>query len=68
MTLSVALRDCRQMIQRPALRGTIVRISLAAFIEEGLGVLTGHEGRYKAVTEEASSLAETVTYYVDMCK
>lgn len=32
--LSTALRERWQMIQRPALRGTSVRISLAAFIEE----------------------------------
>jgi selenocysteine lyase/cysteine desulfurase len=31
--LSTALRERWQMIQRPALRGTSVRISLAAFIE-----------------------------------
>jgi selenocysteine lyase/cysteine desulfurase len=34
VTLSAALRDRWNMIQRPALRGTSVRISLAAFIEE----------------------------------
>jgi selenocysteine lyase/cysteine desulfurase len=34
VTLSAALRDRWQMIQRAALRGTSVRISLAAFIEE----------------------------------
>jgi selenocysteine lyase/cysteine desulfurase len=34
VTLSAALRERWNMIQRPALRGTSVRISLAAFIEE----------------------------------
>ncbi|MEZ4729934.1 MAG: aminotransferase class V-fold PLP-dependent enzyme [Caldilineaceae bacterium] len=34
VALSTALRERWQMIQRPALRGTSVRISLAAFIEE----------------------------------
>ncbi len=34
VALSAALRDRWQMIQRPALRGSSVRISLAAFIEE----------------------------------
>ncbi|MCC6456143.1 MAG: aminotransferase class V-fold PLP-dependent enzyme [Caldilineaceae bacterium] len=34
VALSAALRERWQMIQRPALRGTTVRISLAAFIEE----------------------------------
>src|SRR5690606_12003156 len=34
VTLSAALRDRWNMIQRAALRGTSVRISLAAFIEE----------------------------------
>ncbi len=34
VTLSTALRERYQMIQRAALRGTSVRISLAAFIEE----------------------------------
>ena len=33
-TVSAALRERWNMIQRPALRGTSVRISLAAFIEE----------------------------------
>ncbi len=34
VTVSAALRERWNMIQRPALRGTSVRISLAAFIEE----------------------------------
>ena len=34
VTLSAALRDRWQVIQRPALRGTSVRVSLAAFVEE----------------------------------
>jgi len=34
VALSAALRERWKMIQRPALRGTSVRISLAAFIEE----------------------------------
>lgn len=34
IALSTALRERWQMIQRPALRGTSVRISLAAFIQE----------------------------------
>jgi selenocysteine lyase/cysteine desulfurase len=34
VALSAALRERWQMLQRPALRGTSVRISLAAFIEE----------------------------------